>query len=654
MKSLRQKIIIPVVLVALVGIALLAGITYQRAYSIIIDDIEQLSISKTAKLTTYVDGKLQEWKDLMTVMASTDFAKENDFETLSDFVNSSDVFHDFTAVIMTDSSGDYQGTNGGKGNIKERGYFTEVMNGHVTVSEPVVSKSIGKPIIVVAAPIYNKSGQVIGLMGGTIELTKITDIVNTEKLGETGYAFMVSQDGTVIAHINSDLIMEDNFLENKPESLLVIARKMVNREQGVGDYKFNGEKKILAYAPVETTGWSIGMTTVYSEITESVRMLGMTTLIIGALTIIVLAALVYLLVSKSIKPVIVMAGITKQVAEGDLSVKVDISSKDEIGVLASNFNDMIAGMRSLISEMSSMSDQVADTSNAMMVSTEEAGLVSEQVAMTITEVAKGASEQSEATSNSSEMVRSLVNSISDVSRNTANVEALTIKARSAVEEGSKTIELQTHKMIENKAGTEVVGKEIFDLSEKSQEIERIVEMISSIAEQTNLLALNAAIEAARAGEHGKGFAVVAEEVRKLAEESGRASQNIVELITLIQQSVKKAVNEVKNVEKIVEEQEEAVQKTSDAFKEIYNVVETVNSNMGDVSLSVSSIDESSQKVGENIESIASITEENAASTEEVSASTEEQSATIIELSRSSSELAQLAEQLKDSIKKFKI
>ena len=654
MKSLRQKIIIPVMSVALVCMVALAGVVFTQAENIIIDDVEQIAQTKVGKLVLFADEKLNEWQGVINIFSSLEFVKNNNFNELQAFVDSNEGLGDFQAIIMSDTTGAYQGTNGGKGNIKDRGYFTEVMNGNVTVSEPVVSKSTGRPIIVVAAPVKNDSGRVTGLIGATIELTRITEFVNSEKLGEHGYAFMAGKDGTVMAHPKAELILADNVLENKPPSLIEITKKMVNGETGVGDYSYDGNKKIVAYGAMESTGWSLAMTTDYSEMTHAVTKLGTVIIFMGIAIVALLGLIIFVIVTRTVKPAVEMVAVTQAVASGDLSVTVDVKSKDEIGVLGENFNNMIESMRSLISEITELSTTVSTTSDQMMTSTKEADTVSEQIATTISEVAEGASEQAESTQNGSNMVADLIEGVTRINENASNSETLTENAKGAVESGNKIVAYQKEKMEESKVASANVSKEISLLSDKSQRIGQIVELIGNIAEQTNLLALNAAIEAARAGELGRGFAVVADEVRKLAEESGKATQGIGELIAEIQVSINEVAQEMSKSEKIVLEQEEVVIETSNSFGHILEAVELVNENIKEVAQAAVVLKDNSTEVGENIENIASITEENAASTEEVSASVEEQSATIVQLATSANDLADLSKQLQISISKFKL
>ncbi len=228
------------------------------------------------------------------------------------------------------------------------------------------------------------------------------------------------------------------------------------------------------------------------------------------------------------------------------------------------------------------------------------------------------------------------------------------QARERVDVGFETISAQKNKMEMNKLATEQVGVKVNALSEKSDKIGQIADVISSIAGQTNLLALNASIEAARAGEHGRGFAVVADEVRKLAEESGSAAQGIGELLLDIRKGIEDAVKEMSKVRAIVEEQEQAVDTTAQAFDDILKAVKAVMENTNEMTKESGELTAFSYVVGENIENIASITEQNAAGTEEVSASTEEQTASIQQIASSAAELAELATELQSSLQKFRV
>lgn len=645
---------IPVLIFAVIGILGIAGTTYFQAKRIILDDVEKIAESKVSKLVNFSDEKIHEWEEKVKLFALMEEARTLDYSSFEELASQKkELFQDFELAFISDLNGNYHGINGEKGNVKDRDYFSKAMMDRVVVSEPVISKSSGNPVIVVAAPI-KENNSIVGLMAATINLSNITDTINSEKLGDNGYAYMIDKNGTIIAHKNKDYILNENFTKSDNQGLVDITKKMIEGEAGKDNYEEGKERKIAVYAPLHSINWSIAMIADYKEITHNVTILRHIVMLIGFVAVILIGGMIFFIVSKSIKPIVEMANITKKVAAGNLKVKVDLKSNDEIGTLAKNFNNMIENMKKLLKNVNEMGISVASTSQQMKASTEEASKVSEQVAQTISEVAKGATEQAQSTAKGSNMVNELIQGIGQVRDGANNSQNLTIKAKETVDEGIKIIEYQKNKMLESKEATINVGNEVLELSNKSGQIGQIVELISNIAEQTNLLALNAAIEAARAGDQGRGFAVVADEVRKLAEESGKASSNISELINEIQVDVDKVVKEMKNTENIVMDQEKAVEQTAEVFNNVLKAVETITKDTKQAAEACEILNKSSLLVGENIENISSITQENAAATEEVAASTEEQTAALQQLAASAEQLADISIELQNSIQKFNI
>jgi methyl-accepting chemotaxis protein len=361
----------------------------------------------------------------------------------------------------------------------------------------------------------------------------------------------------------------------------------------------------------------------------------------------------YLLLSRSLKPIKNLISVTQRVSEGDLTVNVAIKSKDEIGKLSDNFNNMVKSTKELIIQVKEMSNFVAISSKEMSLATSEASRVAEQVAYTITDLAKGASEQSNSTQEGSEMLRGVVKGLGNIAKNAEVTDELTLRTMNIMEVGMSKVNFQKEKMSESQTVSQNVSVAIEDLANKSVKIGQIVEVINGITDQTNLLALNAAIEAARAGEAGRGFSVVADEVRKLAEMSKDSTQEISGLISEIQMSVKQAVNEMMKAENGFEEQSRAANETAMAFDSIIKSVSNVAEQTKEVSIAVETLSKDSKAIEASIDNIARIVGDNAASTEEVAASTEEQTASIQEISATAVNLEIQATKLQQMINKFK-
>ena len=374
-----------------------------------------------------------------------------------------------------------------------------------------------------------------------------------------------------------------------------------------------------------------------------------------ALLIILLSTIItYLFISKLLSPIIKMKKVAEKVGKGDLTERVDISSKDEIGMLANNFNIMIDNMKALISEVIKMTSNVSTTSQQVMNSTNQTKEVSSQIANTVSTLASGATKQAEAAQKGNEMVNNLIEDINNINESTKKLEVVTDMAIEKVDEGMKNIENQKTKMVDNKQVADSVSNQVSVLSEKSKKIEEVVDLIKSVAEQTNLLALNASIEAARAGEHGKGFAVVADEVRKLAEQSTKATEDIRLLINQVQESISQVVEETDRTQIIVKEQENAVSKTNNSFTDILVSVKDVQNHIKEVSQANEALNINSGKVGEYINNISNIIEETASGTEEVAASTEQQAASMEHVAALSASLSELSQKLEQTVEKFNI
>ena len=335
--------------------------------------------------------------------------------------------------------------------------------------------------------------------------------------------------------------------------------------------------------------------------------------IISVLAIAIGIFLAMFLTNMIVKPIKKVVERVEEIAKGNLmGDELKVKSKDEVGVLTSSVNEMVASLRNLIGELNASAENLAASAEEISASTDE--------------IAKGSQQQAGDASSSSEMAKEMANAVQAVSQNAEQAAQLTETTLEAASEGGEVI----HGTVE---GMKEISRKINDLSSKSVQIGEIIEVIDDIAEQTNLLALNAAIEAARAGEAGKGFAVVADEVRKLAERSSKATREISDLIQSIQENTEESV-------KAVDEGNERTNKAGNSFKEIIKLVRDSANKVSEIAAASEEQASQSSEVQLAVENIASVSEQTSASVQETATT--------------ASELAKMSETLNGLASKFKL
>ncbi len=376
-------------------------------------------------------------------------------------------------------------------------------------------------------------------------------------------------------------------------------------------------------------------------------------LVIALAIAIAIALFIVRMISKSLKVLQTeIVGLSER--GGDLTQEIGIDTKDEIGELSRGINKFIAGFRSIIAQVKDASIQVAASSEQLSASSEQTNKAAEEIAAVIQEVAAGSEKQVQSVEESTTIINEMAVGVKQISSNAENVSRTATEASDRASEGNQAIQTSVSQMNSIQQSVNGLSLVIKGLGDRSQEIGQIINVITDIAGQTNLLALNAAIEAARAGEQGRGFAVVADEVRKLAEQSAQSSQQISQLITMIQNETNQAVDSMENTTKEVLEGITLVNTAGDLFNQIQGSVIDVTSQVEEVSSAVNQMTSRVDQMVQSITLVAEVAQEAASGTQSVSAATEEQLASTEEISASSSSLSQMAEELQELIGKFKV
>lgn len=657
MRTLTSRLTLFFSLLIIVSMAILGVTNFYFASQALRDAIE----SDAIRLADGSADRINEWllarQSEMQVLANGPVIRSMDWNLAGGFITAvGNGNPDFALVWLARPDGSMNGSNGQSSNLADRDYFQQVIKTKAPViSDPVLSKTSGKWITAVAVPVKGPDGQLVGVVGASVNLDRVDQILAETKIG-AGYAYLMQKGGMMVSHPDRTQVMnpDHSYLRTTNEELRRVAERMVAGEAGQGSYAYEGIKKSSFFAPVPSTGWSLAVTTNESEVMAPLSVLTKTSLLLGAGMAIIAAVMAWLISRSIARPLRTMAAISLQVSDGDLSQRMDYGGQDEIAELAANFNRMTEQLAATVGGLGSTTQEIKRASLLLTKAAQEAGEGSSQIAATMQELAAGSSDSAEQTQRGAELLEQLSQAIEQVTRTSQIASETSDRARHAVYQGGEAMAVQQKKIHENAQAAQTVAAAINQVVAQAQDVTAIVDLIRVVANQTNLLALNAAIEAARAGEAGRGFAVVADEVRKLAEQSNQEAEKISAIVSAMGNAIGVAVQQMTLAGKLVEEQNEAGQRTEGAFVAVRGAIEQIVVQIQEEAALAEEMAASADEVVHSIQTLAAHAEESAAGVQEVAATAEQQASTADSLSSLARQLEQQAARLSDEMGRFKL
>lgn len=535
-------------------------------------------------------------------------------------------------------------------NIADRAYFKAAMQGAINFSNPIYSKVTNQLTILGAAPIYGADNKVVGVLGANISVYNLQNKIDQILAQNPGYIVaVIDGDRVPLYHpFEAAAVAERRSLDEKFYSDAAAAKT------GNTDAIVRSQEYFISYRPVNGTEWVVlsfypketALQTAYDTAAHGIRF--------TMLFVCVFAAAGFFVTRRALLPLKELMASVEAVAGGNLLHRISASNRrDELGHLTMAFGNMTENLRQIVQQVKGAASQVGETSRHVAKAAAQSSQASQQVAQSIQDMAAQIAHQEQASATTEQLLGQLVQLSASVSERARHVVQASHECSAVAVQGQAVVDETIARMQSIKALVVSSAQKVAALGQSAQEVNQITDMITAITKQTNLLALNAAIEAARAGEAGRGFAVVADEVRKLAEQSAQAVNNITLIIDKVRVETGQAVAAMQESAARVEQGADIAATLGVAFTNIMaaiaNMEKQADAITGEMAreaalcrealAAVANINRLTTETSRGVQEIAAVSEEQAAAAQDIAN-------TIVVMEKLSAELAIIVGQFK--------
>lgn len=676
--SIKYKLTFLFLVTSVIPIILLGGFAYVETYNALYQSEEKRMQETIKGMVNAIETAVEDTEETLKNLAATpsfrkilkDFnntGKINDpnyYREVNDalrdsYVDAGGIYENMlvvakNGVVVADS---WQGKHNGL-NLNKQGYFQKAMQerrlviGDVTLSD-FSKTNIKLPVISMAYPVMEQTGQVAGVVVITYDLSYFTRHLYQNSFGRRGFGYLVNANGLVLYHPDKHKTLK---LSDFPimREILADTKTDLNKFQGIRELPIDREEFLVFYKTVPKSKWVVAAFVSRDEYFAAANRIRSIALYVIAASGLISVLIGVLLVRRFTGSLTQIKYLLKRVEEGDFTVKAKINTGDEFEDLAASYNTMVDQKNLIIKKMQDAARLVDSMAANLNDSVEYIKADMEQISGVTQEVSAGA----EANNASIRELGTVMNQIVE------EVRQIKTASTQAVENSRLTVELAVtgEDSVANAAGSLVeidkftveTSNSLKELYEAIDQIMNFVKLIKTIAQETNLLALNAAIEAAQAGKNGQSFGVVADRIKYLAEESNSAAK---EINTIIENVQKREENLLKDIEQVTVAVKRGMGLAGQTVESLHKIITEIHNSDKIVESIMTSVNEQSsavEEIAQTVDNIGQITAETNKGADYIAQSTHHQTNALFQISDTSRQLMNIAQELAGMVAQFKL
>jgi len=502
--------------------------------------------------------------------------------------------------------------------LSGRDYAKQALSGKRAVSDVLVSTVTNQPVIIYAVPITDDQGRVLGALYARDDAQSLSRLIEGIKFGKTGYSYITNLEGAVVAHPNPDKVLSKEnslILSQSIPALLSIAaavRQALGEESGIVKYTYEGADKYMGHARIQGFAFMFYVAVDAGDLFAGVETLRLLILIIGVVSILVGLSLAFVTGRRIAGPIIRICDFLGTLGRGDLTARLELKAKAEIGDLVRYCNDSRENLSHLVGVIRQQSDELLHLGGSLSTNMNDIAAAGQEISTTIHHIGDQVRNQSSKVEKVNATMEQIKSGIDELHGHVEHQGEAVADSSSAVEEMIANIQSVTATVGKSvgsmeeladaadvgRAGLQEVSTNIQEIARESEGLLEINGVMENISSQTNLLSMNAAIEAAHAGESGKGFAVVAGEIRKLAESSSEQSKTIGAVLKKIKTSIDRMTVSNESVFKKFEAIDQGIKGVTAQVENIRSAMEEQNAGSRQILEAIGNVNSITRQVSE--------------------------------------------------------